>query len=347
MRHFWQWFCGYVCISLKGRQINRFLNLCSRNGIHLWRIVYDFEHTLKANVRLRDLYDIKPYLRKTKTKLRVVRKRGFPFWCHRHPRLKWFYSLCLCLICVGIYSMGFIWEIEVKGNEVLSASEIITYLEENKVVVGDKKGQIDCTKIEILLREHFQQLGWVSVYFDRTSLCVEIKESLYDALEQIDIEEGRAYHLISNKDARIHSIITRKGKAQVKKDVYVRAGDILVLGQNEIFDDNGEIKDTLQLKAEALIYGDVEYEVSFPITEIEIVALKIANQMNDTVLQRLGYRKMQNYIEYLEAKGVIILDTNGMIKKEEEYICFHAKISAREQIGITIPAEEVLENEFE
>lgn len=347
MRHFWQWFCGYVCISLKGRQINRFLNLCSRNGIHLWRIVYDVEHTLRANLRLRDFYSVKPYLRKTKTKLRIIRKRGFPFWCHRHPRLKWFYCLCFFLICVGIYSLGFVWNIEVRGNDVIATSEIIACLEENEVLVGEKKARIDCTKIEILLRENFHQLGWVSVYFERTNLCVEIKESLYDTLEQVEPEIGRAYHLIANKDAKIYSIVTRAGKALVKKEEFVHAGDILVLGQSEIFNDNGEIKETLLLKAEALVYGDVEYEITFPIYEMELVALKIANQMQENALLHLGYRKMQAYIENLEANGVIILATNGMIEKKEKNICFRAKIYAREQIGISIPVEEVLENEFE
>lgn len=347
MRHFWQWFCGYVCISLKGRQVNRFLNLCSRNGIHLWRVVYDMEYAIKANLRLRDFYSIKPYLRKTKTKLRVIRKKGFPFWCYRHPRLKWFYCLCICLVCVGIYSLGFVWNIEVKGNDAIATSEIIACLEENEVLVGEKKAQIDCTKIEILLRERFHQLGWVSVYFEHTNLCVEIKESLYDTLEQPESEIGRAYHLIANKDARIHSIVTRAGKALVKKDADVHAGDILVLGQSEIFNDNGEVKETIQLKAEALIYGDVEYEILFPIYEMELAALKIANQMNEDMLLRLGYRKMCAYTEYLEANGVIILATNGMIEKKEKNICFRAKIYAREQIGISIPAEEISENEFE
>lgn len=347
MRHFWQWICGYVCVSLNGRQINRFLNLCSRNGIHLWRIVYDMEYTLKANLRLRDFYHLKPYLRKTKTKLRILRKKGFPFWCHRHPRLKWFYGICLCLICIGIYSLGFVWHIEIKGNSSLSASEIITYLQENAVEVGDKKNQIDCTQIEVMLREHFREMGWVSVYFERTNLCVEIKESLYDSLEDVEIEVGRAYHLVANKDAKIHSIVTRTGKAVVKKDAYVHAGDVLVLGQNEIYNDNGEIKEVLQLKAEALIYGDVEQELIFPIHEMEIVAHKIVGQLDDEVLLRIGYRKLQAYIEKLEANGVIILDINGMIEKKEKNICFRAIINTREQIGICVPAEEVRENEFE
>ena len=48
MRHLWQWLCGYVCIVLHGRQINRFLNLCSKNDIQLWKISRDIEYAVHA-----------------------------------------------------------------------------------------------------------------------------------------------------------------------------------------------------------------------------------------------------------------------------------------------------------
>ena len=191
MRHFWQWFCGYVCICVKGRQVNRFLNLCSRNGIHLWRITYDIEQSLRAQLRLIDFYDLKPYLRKTKTRMKIISKKGFPFWCHRHPKMKWFLCFCLICACIGVYSLNFVWDIEVKGNQKVSEQEIIECLQENDVDVGLKKNTIDCSGLEILLRERFHELGWVSVYFERTSLCIEVKESL----EQITKILNNAYRI--------------------------------------------------------------------------------------------------------------------------------------------------------
>ena len=327
--------------------MNRFLNLCSRNGIHLWRITYDMEQSLRANLRLRDFYDLKPYLRKTKTKLHIVAKKGFPFWCHRHPRLKWFFSICFCLLCAGIYSLSFIWNIEIIGNAKVSTQEIMECLQENQVSVGLKKDSVDCSGLEILLRERFHQLGWVSVYFEDTNLCVEVKESLYDTIDHSKEKENGKYNLIANKDAEIASIVTRAGKAVVQKGQSVKKGDVLVLGESEIFDDNGEIKETLYFKADALIYGDVFYEIEIPLTEMEIAALKIAGKYNDEMLLRLGYQKLASYIEKMEANEIIILDKNIFIQKEEKSICFRAKIYARERIGINIPVEEVRENELE
>ncbi|MBQ3558334.1 MAG: sporulation protein YqfD [Agathobacter sp.] len=347
MRHFWQWFCGYVCVCVKGRQVNRFLNLCSRNGIHLWRITYDMEQSLRANLRLRDFYDLKPYLRKTRTKLHIISKKGFPFWCYRHPRLKWFLSIGVCLLCVGLYSFGFIWNIEIIGNSKVSTQEIMECLQENQVDIGLKKDAIDCSGVENLLREQFHQLGWVSVYFEYTNLCVEVKESLYDTLENAREEDGKKYNYVANKDAEIVSIVTRAGKAVVQKGQFVKKGDVLVLGENEIFDDNGEIKEILYFKADALIYGDVVYEMVFPISEIEIAALNIVGRYNDDMLVHLGCQKLEYYLKQMETNDVVILKKFFSVEKEEKSICFRVKIYAREQIGINIPAEEVRENELE
>ena len=347
MRHFFQWFCGYICICLSGRQVNRFLNLCSRNGIHLWRITYDIGNIIRANIRLRDFYELKPYLRKTKTKIRILYKRGFPFWCYRHPRIKWFLCFCICALTIGIYSLNYVWNIEVSGNSKVSTQEIIACLQENDINIGLKKKAVDCSGIEFLLRKQFHELGWVSVYINHTQLCIEVKESLYDTVEHQGIVEGQQYNVVANKDASIYSIITRAGKATVKKGQVVKMGDILVLGQNEIYDDSGVVKEILYLKADAEIWADVVYEIEIPFSEIEVVSLKIADVYKDEMLFGIGVHKLQWYLDQLEANGVIILNTQKTLYKQDKNICFRAKIYARERFGINIPVEEVIENEFE
>ena len=347
MRHFWQWVCGYICILIKGRQVHRFLNLCSQNGIRLWQVSHEIERGIKANIRLRDFYHLKPYLRKTKTKIHILSKRGFPFWCHRHPRLKWFFCIAFFVLCIGFYSLSFIWKIEVKGNSKVTTQEIIAYLNENAIETGLKKKNIDCPSVELLLREHFQQIGWVSVYFEYTNLCVEVKESLYDAIEFYESNDGSMYNLVANKDATIRTIITRSGMAVVKEGQSVKKGDVLVLGQSEIYEDSGEIRETLYFRADALIVADVEYEIRIPCSEIEILALRIAKEYDDTRLLLLGNRKAQSILNRMQEHGIVVLDKTITLEKDENSICFLINIKAQEQIGINIPVEEIEKNEFE
>ena len=346
MRHLWQWFCGYVCVVLHGRQLNRFLNLCSKNGIHVWRASFDVERALRIHIGLKDFYELKPYLKKTKTKLRIVSKRGFPFWCHRHPKLKWM-LVCVCVVLVMvIYSFNFIWHIEISGNNRVTTAEVMEYLEKQKIDIGMKSDEVNCSNVEYLLRENFNHFGWVSVYVDHTTLCIEVKESLYDPYEFPE-EETKSYDLIAEKDAVIYSVITRSGKAQIKAGAEVKKGDILVKGQCDILDDAGEVKDTLYVKADATIWADTTYKFLSTISEMEIMSLKIAELYTDEMLHLIANKKFDCFLAKLEENGVIILDKNVMIDKKEKNILFFAEVHVREQIGINIPVEEVREHELE
>ena len=347
MRHLWQWFLGYIKVLLKGKQVNRFFNLCSRNGIHLWNISRDIEHQFMVHISLRDFYHIKPFLKKTKTKLRIVAKKGFPFWCHYHPRLKWMFVLCFFVLCIMIYSHTFVWTIEINGNSKISTQEMLNLLAEQEIEVGNKCDEINCTQIEYLIRQNYQQIGWVSVYMEHTKLCIEVKESLYDPYNAFEIDKNCQYNLVANKDAVISSIVTRSGTALVTKGTHVKKGDILVLGQCEIFDDAGVVKDTLKLYADALIYGDVVYDFQIELSEMEIVSLKISDLYSNQQLFFLANQKLSQFFDKLEKNGVIILDKNVMIEKEEKNIVFYVHLKTREQIGINIPVEEMWEYEFE
>ena len=347
MRHLWQWFLGYVRVLLKGKQVNRFLNLCSRNGIHLWNISRDIEHHFFVHMSLRDFYHIKPFLKKTKTKLRIVAKKGFPFWCHKHPRLKWLFVLCFFIICITLYSHTFVWTIQINGNEKVSTQEMLNTLAQEEIEVGNKCKEIDCAQIEHIIRQNFGQIGWVSVYLEHTTLCIEVKESLYDPYDMLYIQDNSQYDLIANKDARISSIITRSGTAVVKEGAQVKAGDILVIGQYEVYDDAGIVKDIQKIYADALIYGEVSYNFDISLSEMEILSLKIADLYSEETLFFLANQKLSQFLEKLEKNGVIILDKNVIIEKEEKNIVFHVRLKTREQIGINIPVEEMWENEFE
>ena len=347
MRHLWLWFCGYVQVRLNGRQMNRFFNLCSRNGIPLWKISHDAQRMVCAHVRLSDFYQLKSYLRKSKTHLKVLKRYGFPFWCHRHPKLKWLLCILACCMALGIYSCTYVWDIKISGNSIVTTEEILECLESENIIVGIKRKEIDCTDIEYILRQRYNQLGWVSVYMDHTNLCIEMKESIYDKFEDFPIDDGRRYDLISDKDAVIYSIITRSGTPVVKKEMSVKIGDTLVLGQCDIYNDIGEIKETMYVYADALVYGDVMHIYRYPVSEIELAAWKIANVDSDVILLFFSELRMNQLVRNLEENGVIILDKNVMIDKKEKNIVFITTIEGREQIGINIPVEEVREYEFE
>lgn len=340
MRHFWQWLCGYVCILLNGRQVSRFLNLCSKNGICLWKISQEAEHQIRVHIRLYDFYDIKPYLRKTKTKVKILSKTGFPFWCYRHPYLKWMLLGVVLFFFMFLYQFQFIHEIKIYGNDRIDTYELEEFIEEQNIATGMKKKDVDCTDLEYRLRQNFGEMGWVSVYIEHTTLFIEIKESLYDEFEFTPDETEASYHLVAERDAVISSIVTREGKALVTKGQSVKAGDILVLGECDILDDDGFVKEVLHLRADALIYGEVKRKYILPVSEMELISLNLSKHTSSSMLSFFANQKISPMIKNLEENGVIILNKHVMIEKKEKHIVLVVELTTQEQIGINMPMEE-------
>ena len=343
------WFCGYVKVILSGKQVNRFINLCSRNGIKIWRITYDLERRINVHVRLRDFYDLKPFLRKTKTHLRIIKKKGFPFWCYRHPYFKWFpVFLSILFVCL-LYSRTYIWNISIEGNEAISDVELLEYLATENVKAGIRGKEIDCNQIERQIREKYERIGWVSVYLDQTRLYIKVRESLYDSYnrdELLDNEDCR-YDLIADRDGKIISIITRSGTTLVDVGDAIKKGQTLVKGTYEVLDDSGVVKSIESVYGDAQIIAETEYLITFPVTEMEIVGLKISGLYEGNTIYCIANQKLNQIISFFEENGVIIVEKDVMIEYKEKNVTIKVYVTGQSLMGIHVPVEEIKVHESE
>ena len=70
---------GYLLVRLTGYSPERFLNLCKSNHILIWGLVPK-EDSYEFYMRKRDFYKARVLLKKSKTRLRIREKHGFPFF---------------------------------------------------------------------------------------------------------------------------------------------------------------------------------------------------------------------------------------------------------------------------
>ena len=61
---------GYVKIQIQGYSPERFLNLCSYHHILIWGLAYE-DHCYELCMSVRDFKRIRPFAKKTHTKVRV------------------------------------------------------------------------------------------------------------------------------------------------------------------------------------------------------------------------------------------------------------------------------------
>lgn len=260
---------GYVKIRLYGYAPERFFNLCSNHDILIWNLEYRDER-YEFCISVKGLKNLRPILKKTRTKFEILERHGMPFFLHKYRKRKLF-AAGVFLCCGLLYAMSlFIWKIEVEGNQHRTDSSITKFLEENHVYHGMLKSKINCEEIEELLRTGYDDIIWASAKIEGTMLVIEIQENLaanQQAEEKVQ-EDGRPTDIVADKDAQIYSILTRKGVPKVEKGMEVHTGDLLVEGKIPVMDDNGEVSSFQYTPSDADIMGITEYsyEDSFSMT---------------------------------------------------------------------------------
>ena len=70
---------GFLVIKVDGDYMERFFNMCRMHGIDLWEIKKEQDICI-CEAYASDFLKMPPLLRKTGTKVQVVKKRGMPFY---------------------------------------------------------------------------------------------------------------------------------------------------------------------------------------------------------------------------------------------------------------------------
>lgn len=236
---------GYVKIRVWGYSPERFMNLCTNRGILLWGVC-SCGGCYTMYLSLADFFSLKEIVRKTKTKVAVLEKRGLPFLARDVKRRRMFAAgVLMCLLFI-LFMSRFVWAIELCGNRMITDDELYDFLEREGVSYGSKKIRIDAGELEKALREEFRQITWASVGLDGTKITVQVKENdLPDQKEQSG-EKGAfpdGADLVASVDGTVVSILTRSGVPLVKAGDPVKKGDILISGLVPVKNDDQTVRE--------------------------------------------------------------------------------------------------------
>ena len=261
-----RWLKGCVRIRIRGYSPERFLNLCRYHHIPVWgltpkRNAYEMYITVQSVRRL------KPILKKTGTKMEILKKQGLPFFVFRHRKRKFF---CVggigCILLVYIFSL-FIWDIDISGNHVRTDETVLSFLRKNGVSCGMRRSDVDCQDLVKMIRKEFDDIIWVSASLTGSRIEIHIKENSdsKEIKEKKKTKDGT--DLIAEKDGVIKKIVTRSGIPKVHEGDRVKKGDVLVSGRVDIQNDN---KETVAYQyqdsdADILIQSEEIYEDTLPL----------------------------------------------------------------------------------
>ena len=248
-------FRGYVRIRVKGPVPQRFMNLCSVHGITLWDITAE-EDSYGMSLSVSDYFLLKPIVKKTKTKVVLLEKKGLPFSMQKWKRRKVF--LFGSIFCgLGLYLVSlFLWDIRMVNEGQLTNEMLLSFLQDYDVTYGCLKKEIDIDKIEKALRDEYPFIVWTSCRLEGTCLYVDVKEN--DQMVEVKEEQEMPCDLYATVSGKVVSIITRKGVPKVKAGDVVKKGDVLVVGEVPVINDDETIKEYMYVRSDADIRLETE-----------------------------------------------------------------------------------------
>ncbi len=226
---FFRYLRGYVCFTVQGEFIERFLNLVARDHISTWdgRKRGD---TYTGYVSASAYKKMRAHAKKTGVRLRVTHKVGAPF------RRQQYRKRSGLLVGLGVFSAfllamsGFIWRIEVNGNQAVTEDSIIGVLEELGIKPGTLRHRIDVRDTERRAMLELQDLSWLALNIDGSVIRVEVSESIKPP-EMVD--PNLPCNIVADKAGQIIRLQVYDGQPLVQKGEAVLPGDIIVSGVME------------------------------------------------------------------------------------------------------------------
>ena len=221
---------GYVRITVEGYYIERFINICRNNKIIIWNLKRDKSVRLNLNIGIKDFKKIKKIAKKTKCKVKIIKKKGLPFLFNRYKKRKIFFGfLLLILVLIGI-SSNFIWNIEIKIENAEQLDNIYEDITSAGLETGKMKNKINTKEIINQIRLKRNDIAWMGIELKGTNAIVK----LVKAESKPDIVDEEDYcNIVSDKVGVITKINAKNGTLAVNVGDTVNVGTVLINGWME------------------------------------------------------------------------------------------------------------------
>ena len=220
---------GYVIFTCSGGFPERFINLCSLNGISLWD-VKSSNGILTAKTSIRCYKSIRPCVKKSGMKIKILKKCGFPFFIKPYTERKGIAVGIAVSAIMMIFLCSCVWTIDVTGNERFTKEQILSIAENYGIYPGAFRKNIDPKEIKTDIKSQFRDISWFSVNINGSHISLEITEST--GSDEI-IDFNTPCNIVSGIDGELLSLEAHEGTPAIKPGNAVTKGDLLISGVME------------------------------------------------------------------------------------------------------------------
>ncbi|WP_100331608.1 sporulation protein YqfD [Bacillus xiapuensis] len=244
---------GIVHVKATGAGTARFINQLNRSGIPIWQIKHDGEGTIRFSISLRHLSSMRKCARQFDGEIIILKGEGLPFLTKRLLRSAGFLVGAIAFLFLVLLLSNIIWRIDIEG----ASPEMEHKLRKQLDRIGVQKGKLilavdDPETVQRKLFNEVEGLTWVGV---------ELRGSTYHfrVVEKHAPKERKGTgprHLVSAKDAVVIKMYVEKGQSVVKRNQFVRKGQLLVSGYI------GNEEKPRRVAASGKVYGETWYKTT-------------------------------------------------------------------------------------
>ena len=307
---------GTLEIKATGDFLERFLNVCMRRGIFLTSVRRTGKREITARMGIKGFKAIRPVAKKTRTRVRVVRREGMPFILHRYKNRRFALVGVAVFVVLMWYFSSHIMGLSIYGNERISSAEIEKGLKEFGLFRGAATRSIEPQLVQNKMMTAFDDIAWIGVNIKGSRAHIEVRERL-DTRRTLD--DHIPCNLVASRSGVIEGLEVQEGQTMVKMHDMVEEGELLVSG---IIDST--VQGMRYVHASGRIYAQTRYvkSVDVPLKYTEKIytgkrrarfSVKFFGKSFDLFLKN---RKPFEYCQESEPKEWQVAEKFGVVRQE-------------------------------
>lgn len=253
---------GTIVIEIQSFIPEKFINLLWKNNIQIKNISKKNITTMTMEINFKDYASIEEIAKKTKTRIKVVGRRGVAFWILKFKRRSALAFGIIIFAFIIYYLSTFIWGIDITTEHVLTPFEIREQLYSYGIKPGINKRNLNVYALEEKMIRNNENISWVRVRIEGGRLKVTITERLSPP---IVVSDEAPCNLVAKKDGQVIRVYTSAGTPVVKPGDVIKRNQLLVKGEQ------GKDGSVYEVHAKGEVIANTFYEAT---TEAEVSGIK-------------------------------------------------------------------------
>ena len=291
---------------------------------------------------------IRPIAKKTRCRVKLLRKVGLPFVFNRYRRRKAFYAGAI-LFVVLIYTMtSFVWSVEISGNKRLQTSKLENALAQCGIRAGALKYRINTDSAVTTIMLNMKDISWISIVVRGTKVRVDLRERI--EVPAI-IPKNVPCDIVALKDGLIKQVIATEGVEAVGEGDTVKKGQLLISGKIPMKGENNKFR---LVHAMGTVAARTWYEEQTPVKLTVVERLRTGRVIKDRALMLFSWKvdilnKKNKFKEYasVETRKKLSIGNDLVFPVELVTVSYYEEKLVTAYVNEKDAKEAAVENAFE